>query len=337
MDFCKEILEDSDLKIHIETGNIYYKNIDSNESIFEFFKNQQNFSKSNIKFDFVYDRNFDNYFRWILNGFDSYKKSKLDVWSYKNIKFLFYCLNYLLNQFGRNIKLGKQSGVTDDYIAAEEIQNQNWQYFIEQVLEVCKDKEIGRTIRKSQDFLLDTVENVTLAKKSYETFYNIFARNFYSAMEKRSVDEYEIIKEDFYRETFWANDVATQLDCWIAFYFQHGRLPGSQKVIATPQVKTPPFLKSSIPISPIHLYKKFTGTNAKALVSFQGLAALNIHLRRNKFTSQNAMYEYLKNLTFQALSQKNDKVFMSFEDSGLLVNDLLESIIKKENKQIEKS
>ena len=84
-------------------------------------------------------------------------------------------------------------------IAAEEIQNQNWQYFIEQVLEVFKDKEIGKTIRKSQDFLLDTVENITVAKKSYETFYNIIEQNFYSAMEKISLDEYDIIKEDFYR------------------------------------------------------------------------------------------------------------------------------------------
>ena len=188
-----------------------------------------------------------------------------------------------------------------------------------------------------QDFLLDTVENVTLAKKSCETFINICAQNFYSEMEKISVDKYKLIKEDFYREIFWADDVVTQLDCWIAFYFQHGRFPGSQKVIAIPQVKMPPFLKSDIPISPIDLYKTFTGTNAKALVSIQGLAALNIHLGGNKFTSQNAMYEYLKNLTFQALSQENDKVFMSFEDCGLLVNDLLESIIKKENKQIEKS
>ena len=86
---------------------------------------------------------------------------------------MFYRFNDLLNQSGLNSKVVKHGGVTDDYIAAEEIQNQNWQYFIEQVLEVCKDKEIGRTIRKSQDFLLDTVENVTLAKKSYETFYNI--------------------------------------------------------------------------------------------------------------------------------------------------------------------
>ena len=72
-------------------------------------------------------------------------------------------------------------------------------------------------------------------------------------------------------------------------------------------------------------------------MSIQGLAASDIHLSGNKLTSQNAMYEYFKNLTFQALSQENDKVFMSFEDCGLLANDLLESIIKKENQQIEKS
>ena len=98
-------------------------------------------------------------------GFYSYEKSKLDVLSYKNTKFLFCRFNDLLNQSGCSIKVVKHSVVTDDYIAAEEIQNQNWQYFIEQVLEVYKDKEMGKTIRKSQDFLLDTVENVTVAKK----------------------------------------------------------------------------------------------------------------------------------------------------------------------------
>ena len=68
--------------------------------------------------------------------------------SYKNTKFLFYRFNDLLNQSGRSIKVIKHSAVTDDYIAAEEIQNQNWQYFIKQVLEVCKDREISKTIKK---------------------------------------------------------------------------------------------------------------------------------------------------------------------------------------------
>ena len=39
-DYCKEILENNELKIHIETGNIYYKNANTNKSIFEFMKNQ---------------------------------------------------------------------------------------------------------------------------------------------------------------------------------------------------------------------------------------------------------------------------------------------------------
>ena len=38
-DYCKEILQSNDLKIHIETGNIYFQDTDTNESIFEFMKN----------------------------------------------------------------------------------------------------------------------------------------------------------------------------------------------------------------------------------------------------------------------------------------------------------
>ena len=95
-DFCKEVLESNDLKTHVETGNIYHNSIDTNESIFEFFKNQQNSSKSDIKFDFVYDGNYDNYLYWIIQGFDSYEKNKLDVLTYKNTKFLFYCFSDLL-------------------------------------------------------------------------------------------------------------------------------------------------------------------------------------------------------------------------------------------------
>ena len=87
---------------------------------------------------------------------------------------------------------------------------------------------------------------------------------------------------------------------------------------------------------PIDLYKKFARTDAKVLVSIQGLAALNIYLGGNKFPSQHAMYEYLNNLTYQALSQENDKVFMAYSHIGTLANDLLECFVKKENKQIEK-
>ena len=92
-----------------------------------------------------------------------------------------------------------------------------------------------------------------------------------------------------------------------------------------------------MPISPVDLYKKFAGTDAKALVSIHTLAGLNINFGRNKYIFQGVLGKYLQNLTYQALSQENDKTFMSFNGIGLLVNDLLEQFVFKENTQVEKS
>ena len=64
----------------------------------------------------------------------------------------------------------RHSKVTADYLAAEEILNQNWKYFIERVMELCKSKEIGSTIKKSEDFLLTTVENMTMGKNLMKVF-----------------------------------------------------------------------------------------------------------------------------------------------------------------------
>ena len=159
------------MKIHIEIGNIYYKNTDTNESIFEFMKNQQDSSKGEINSELSFGRNYNDYCRWILNDYDACEKTKFDLLTFKNTKYLVYRFNDFLKTMSQPTIKIKHSKVTDDYIAAEEIQNQNWQYFIECVIEVCKSKEIGSTIKKSEDFLLTTVENVTMAKKILPNFF----------------------------------------------------------------------------------------------------------------------------------------------------------------------
>ena len=182
--------------------------------------------------------------------------------------------------------------------------------------------------------MLTTVKNVTMVKKSYESFYNIVQINFYSTMQELSVNEQNEIRDDFLREKFWWEDATSQLDSWISFYFKFGRFLGSQKLVSIPKVNLPYFLKTDMPISPADLYKKLAGTDAKALVSIHALAALNIHFGGNKYISQTAIGEYLQNLTYQALSQENDKIFMSFDNIGLLVNDLL---VHKENNETDKA
>ena len=157
-------------------------------------------------------------------------------------------------------------------------------------------------------------------------------------MNKLSIDERDKIKDDFLRGNFWAENVVMKLDCWVSFYFQHGRFPGSQKLILIPKVNLPYFLKTDMPISAVDLYKKFAAGDAKALVSIHALVALNIHFGGNKYTSQAALGKYLNNfLTYQALSQENDKIFMSFNELELLVSDLLEQFVLKENTKIVKA
>ena len=65
--------------------------------------------------------------------------------------------------------------MTDNYLAAEQSQNQIIKYFTERVIQVCKSKGIGSTIQLAEEFLLSTVENVTLSKKVYDMVYNTIA------------------------------------------------------------------------------------------------------------------------------------------------------------------
>ena len=242
-DQCKQIFIENKLKINIESSNIYYDNTDTNEGILDFIFNQQNPVTGDIPYNFTYGNSYKNYFNWLMTGFDSYEKAKLDILKFKNAKYLFYRFNNFLSESNVQIKKIKHSTVTDDFIAAEEIQNQNWQYYIEQVIEFCHNKEIGKTIRMPQSNLLfDTVINITEAKQSYNTFYNTVAQSFHLTIEKLPFEEKEKIREDFEREHFSAENLIQDLDHWLSFFFDKGRFPGSQELVMLPQPKITDFV-----------------------------------------------------------------------------------------------
>ena len=197
--------------------------------------------------------------------------------------------------------------MSDNYLAAEEIQNENWQYFIQRTIEVCKSKVL---IRPHEEFLLSTIENVAIAKKAYETFYNIIEKNLYLTIKKFSVDEKEKIQKDFQNKYFAGEDSLTNLDSWIEFYYHFGRFPGSDHFTNVPHAEMPYYLKTTMPLSPMKLHTSFRGTDAKGLASLHALAALNIYFGRSQDVSKIALGEYLKSLTYQALSNENDNIYL---------------------------
>ena len=147
-------------------------------------------------------------------------------------------------------------------------------------------------------------------------------------------DEFKEIINDLHTENYLPDNFDNFLDCWCEFYFHKGRFPGSQELIMVPQAQIPPFIKAQTPLSPIDLYQNFKATDARALVSIQALAALNIHLGGDKTISKNALSEFLHNLSFQALSKETDDIYLNFNNVSELIIYILEGLAKKKNESI---
>ena len=236
----------------------------------------------------------------MIDGFDSQEKTKLDVLTSKNAKFFCYRINEVLQANNLPLKKVKHSVVTEDYIAIEKIQSQNWQYFVESVLEACRRKNSGETVYQHQSKLIKaSVENVTIAKKTYKSFYKQITNNLTFMLDNLPDDEFKEIINDLHTENYLPDNFDNFLDCWCEFYFHKGRFSGSQELVMVPQAQIPPFIKAQMPLSPIDLYQNFKATDARALVPIQALAALNIHLRGYKTISKNALSEFLHNLYFK--------------------------------------
>ena len=190
LDICECILISNKLKIHLETGNIYFNDQDTNESIFDFFYKQQDSTKGIIDYDFVYSGDYVGYFDWLIRGFDSYQKTRLDIISNKNAKYLFYQYNDILQQNDFEVKKIRHSIVTDDYFTTEEVQSQNWQYFVESVLDACSANGIGKKIDVKQAQLIkNSAENITICKTAYQSFYNQVAQNLNFTISNLTADE----------------------------------------------------------------------------------------------------------------------------------------------------
>ena len=77
-------------------------------------------------------------------------------------------------------------------------------------------------------------------------------------------------------------------------------------------VDVPKSVNSNDFISPSELHEKFNLENSRRIVRVYFLVALNIHFGDEKIISQNAMSEFYHNLSMQALSKSNGKIFINF-------------------------
>ena len=79
--------------------------------------------------------------------------AKNKIWYFffeKHKIFNLFNFNDFQNSISKPLIKIRHTLVTDNYLAAEEIQHQDWKYFIERVIEVCKSKEIVSSIQPDE-------------------------------------------------------------------------------------------------------------------------------------------------------------------------------------------
>ena len=253
-------------------------------------------------------------------------------------------INDCLERLPQAIKPVHHGIITDNDLALEVIQNEDWELFIETILTACKTNNGGikKTINlKNINLIKNSIENITICKQTYLNFYNQILQYLTNMMSNLPVDERNEIDRDLQRHNYFINLDETNdfsdhniIDTFCDFFQQHGRFPGSKDLIVVLKPEIPYFIKTNKEISTNQLYEKFssTDTQIQMLVSIQALAALNMHYGGSAKISRQALTELLHNMSHQALNKDNYNIFIHFYRTVELITELIFVLLDRNNK-----
>ena len=96
-------MTDNSLSIHIESGDIFYQNFNMGENFYNFFMAEQNDQTTNVPKRISFHHSFEHYMKNFLPSFSLDNVNKIDLFSDKNAKYLFYRFNnFIKNQVEKN-------------------------------------------------------------------------------------------------------------------------------------------------------------------------------------------------------------------------------------------
>ena len=329
---CQEALERDGISIHVPTGNIFINNQNTEESIYTFLDNQQDETKKEIPLDFTYDDNLTDYMTKYLPAINDYDEVKYDFLANKNSKFLFNLFNKYQENRGRQKYPVKHTKVNADDYALKTLQDRNWPYFINCIIEFLQGvfdlNDIIATDPDEVNILNNTRSNFEIVKSLYNELLTSVGINLHDYFINLYIDKKQKIDTDLTNnnyftwdpnETFIQNRIlATYRD----FYCEIGRFPGRNSLVHVPMANMPIFVNSRDWILPHSLYETYVGRDMQGLTSIQFLVAFNRFLGGDKEISRNAMSEFFHNLSWQTLTNENDSIKIEFS----AITELVKSI-----------
>ena len=312
---CANLMKKNKLKIHIESGDIYIDNINTNESIYDFIRSQDNENYILIDHEFIFDGSLNDYFQFLQNV-DQTINSSNDYLTHRNSKFLFYHFNNYLIDTQRETSKVRHTTVIKNKIAIKMMEKNNWQYFISTLMNIYLNDHVGgkQFSPEQENDVINYMQPLENIAEVYKKYYNLLAIYFHRIIQNLPKDEIDEIVTDLANHNIHIQNIVDLnaeelLDIFIHFYDTNGRFPGNESFIILPKFNLPTDIRNS-EVDLKTFYETFKGTQFKALVSMQGLCAFVQSLAsiRNRKVNKkiiDALEEYLKNMTEAVLNGEN--------------------------------
>ena len=309
-DIDLQIFRENVLLVHIETGNIFYNNYNTNELMYSFSLNPQDKTKKVIHATLRYKDFFSNYLKYFLDDIDNETVKKFDFFAHKNVKYLFYKFSSYLLFSGLNTVPVRHSKVNENKIVMEEIENRDWQYLEESVIKLVEHgKSHLKPLPKAERKIIKSMKyNYRVAQRVYESTYANMVERFKIYLNFLPPDEIDEAENDFRADFLFAKWKArpNYLFFFAIFYYIKGRFPYTDGHLFVSDGKTPSGIIEE-KLSLKELFAKFFRTGSKGLVSSPFLAALLLFFDGKETLTKNFLTELYKNLTVEVFSSVNSE------------------------------
>ena len=133
-DLGRQTMTQNKLSIHVESGDIFYDNHNTEENFYSFLLSQQNDEAAYVPKKFSYSNTFEKYITSFLQMFSIDDQEKFDLLAFKNSKYLFYRFNGFVKMCGNPRYKLLHTRKMLDTVGLKKVEEKNNQFLIQKII-----------------------------------------------------------------------------------------------------------------------------------------------------------------------------------------------------------
>ena len=237
-DLGRKTMIQNKLSIHVDSGDTFYDNHNTEENFYSFLLSQQNEEAAFVPKKFSYSNTFEKYITSFLQNFSVDDQEKFDLLAFKNSKYLFYRFNNFVELYGNPRYRLLHTRKMKDSAVLKKIEDKNKRLLVEKIIH---DVEFGNKNQIKSEIVETLESNYKVSRRVYQQLYYDIIELFQEYIQSIDLYEQQDIREDLKTSGWGAvqnirtiKDLMRLMNMFQEFYVATGRLPTFKELLVVP-------------------------------------------------------------------------------------------------------